>query len=135
MKDSVFSTLSEIKERLSALESYMIWLIKPDVRFQIGQRVEWSRRGRRAATQVIFFHPDAMHFLFPDLNKWAGEVIYRNIPNPVSNPDGNIGFFRVLMTYAAKPVRPDCGAVVTMIPTGLRGRLWYWSWKLVKFVP
>lgn len=44
---SVASELAEIRQKLDVIEGYMIWLIRPDVRFRIGQRVEWSRRGRK----------------------------------------------------------------------------------------
>lgn len=38
--------LDVIATKLSALEEHMIWLIHPDTRFCVGQRVEWSRRAR-----------------------------------------------------------------------------------------
>jgi hypothetical protein len=40
--------LPEIRAGLDAIEDHMIWLIKPDARFSVGQRVEFSRRGRAA---------------------------------------------------------------------------------------
>lgn len=41
------SALADIRKKLDTIEDYMIWLIKPDIRFWIGQRVEWSRRARK----------------------------------------------------------------------------------------
>ncbi|PYS92502.1 MAG: hypothetical protein DMF62_00405 [Acidobacteria bacterium] len=43
----VAKTISEIREKLNTVENYMIWLIKPEVRFRIGHRVEWSRLARK----------------------------------------------------------------------------------------
>lgn len=40
--------IAAINEKLTAIEDAVAWLIKPDLRFRIGQRVEWSRSGRRA---------------------------------------------------------------------------------------
>jgi hypothetical protein len=40
--------------------------------------------------------------------------------------------------YCAQVVKepwPDLGHVVTVTPPGLRGWLWYWAWRLVRFVP
>jgi hypothetical protein len=42
----VKTQLDSISEKLRSIEEHMIWLIKPDTRFRVGQRVEWSRRGR-----------------------------------------------------------------------------------------
>lgn len=39
--------LDEIGEKLANVEEHMAWLITPDKRFRVGQRVEWSRSGRR----------------------------------------------------------------------------------------
>jgi len=39
--------LPEIRSGLDAIESHMAWLIKADQRFARGQRVEWSRAGRK----------------------------------------------------------------------------------------
>jgi hypothetical protein len=91
------------------------------------RRVE-NPRYKRAAIQEVYFDPDTVHFLFPDPDKWAGEVVYREIPDAPP-------FFRIICRYAAKPVRPDLGLVVTVLPPGLKGTLWRWAWKLVGFVP
>lgn len=90
---------------------------------------------KRAAKQFIEFHPDIVHFLFPDREKWAGEMAWKNIPSYEHNPDSCIGNFRAIMTYAARPVRPDLGRVITETPPGIIGTLWYWAWKLVGFIP
>lgn len=90
---------------------------------------------KRAATQYVEWHPDIVHFLFPDLEKWAGELQYRNIPDTETNPDGNLAYFRAVMTYAAKPVCPDLGSITTVPPPGFLGTLWFWAWKLMRFVP
>jgi len=44
---AVAAALSEIREKLDTVENYMIWLITPDQRFRIGQRVKWSRRAHK----------------------------------------------------------------------------------------
>lgn len=44
----IMDTIESITDKLSTIEAHMAWLIKPDVRFRVGQRVEWSRRGRNA---------------------------------------------------------------------------------------
>jgi hypothetical protein len=43
---------------------------------------------------------------------WAGEFVWRNIPDRDCNVDGNIGFFRALFAYGIKVERPDLGFVV-----------------------
>lgn len=43
---------------------------------------------------------------------WAGEFVWRNIPDRDCNIDGNIGFFRALFAYGVKLERPDLGFVV-----------------------
>jgi hypothetical protein len=47
-KPTVESLIAEIKARLTTIEEYMAWLIRADQRFKVGQRVEWSRAGKRA---------------------------------------------------------------------------------------
>jgi hypothetical protein len=46
MNAKIKSTIDQINEKLKVIEEHMCWLIKPDARFRVGQRVEWSRRGR-----------------------------------------------------------------------------------------
>ena len=43
---------------------------------------------------------------------WSGEFIWRNIPDRLTNIDGNKGFFRALYAYGAKVERPDLGFVI-----------------------
>jgi hypothetical protein len=43
---------------------------------------------------------------------WAGEFVWRNIPDRTCNIDGNIGFFRALFAYGIKLERPDLGYVI-----------------------
>lgn len=90
---------------------------------------------KKAAEQVIVWHPDIVEFLFPDLEHWVGDLMYRNIPDSKENPNGTIGFYRMLFSYGARPLRPDLGTVITVLPPGLKGWLWYWAWKLVGFKP
>ena len=105
------------------------------VKSAIGIKYILNRKYKRAAEQVIFFHPDIAHFQFLDPDKWIGEIHWRNIPDSEANPDGKIGFYRLVTTAAAKPVFPDFGLVVTVVPKGLRGFVYYWAWKLLRFVP
>ena len=100
-----------------------------------GNRWLVNPKYKKAAEQMIVFHPDICEFVFPDLENWIGEVMYRNIPSADYNPEGNIGFFRMLFSYGVKPIRPDLGTVITVLPPGLKGWLWYWAWKLVGFKP
>lgn len=89
---------------------------------------------KRAAIQYVEFHPDIVHFLFPTEN-WMGELTWRKVQDTQYDPEGRLGFFRVMLTYAAKPVRPDLSSVTTVPPPGFLGTLWYWAWKLVGFIP
>lgn len=43
---------------------------------------------------------------------WAGEFVWRNIPDRECNVDGNIGFFRALFAYGIKLERPDLGYII-----------------------
>jgi len=90
---------------------------------------------KRAAEQVIFFHPDIAHFQFPNEEQWIGEIHWRNIPDPETNPNCEIGFYRFITTAAAKPMLTDYGLVATVVPKGIRGFIYYWAWKLFRFVP
>jgi hypothetical protein len=94
-----------------------------------------NRKYKRAAEQVVIYHPEMVEFLFPDLKHWAGEVVFRCIPDRDSNPNGDKGFFRMLFAYGAKPERPELGTVITVLPPGIKGWLWYWVWKLIGFKP
>lgn len=38
--------IAEINKKLDTIEDGLAWLIRPEHRFIVGQRVEWSRRGR-----------------------------------------------------------------------------------------
>lgn len=43
---------------------------------------------------------------------YMGDFRWLNIPNETTNPDGTIGFFRGLLSVAAKPVAPDLATVI-----------------------
>ncbi len=43
---------------------------------------------------------------------WAGEFVWRNIPDRTCNIDGNTGFFRALYAYGIKLERPDLGFII-----------------------
>ncbi len=101
----------------------------------IGLKYVLNPKYSRAAEQIIFFHPDIAYFQFPKDEQWVGEITWRNIPDRELNPDSKIGLYRLVTTAAAKPIRPDLGLVVTVVPKGLRGFIYYWSWKLFQFVP
>lgn len=70
------------------------------------------------------WHDDVLRILIPkpDGNvggmsyqqpySWAGEFVWRNIPDRDCNIDGNIGFFRALFAYGVKIDRPDLGFVI-----------------------
>jgi hypothetical protein len=44
-------------------------------------------------------------------------------------------FYRATFSYAAKPLRTDRGEVITMVPPGLRGLIYFCIWKLARFIP
>lgn len=73
---------------------------------------------------TAIYHDDVLHVLIPKPGgnvggmtyqqpySWAGEFVWRNIPDRNCNIDGNIGFFRALFAYGIKLERPDLGYVV-----------------------
>ena len=108
---------------------------KPEQKSDFGITYILNPKYRRAAEQVIFFHPDIAHFQFPNEEQWIGEIGWRNIPDPETNPDCKIGFYRIVTTAAAKPIFPEFGLVATVVPKGIRGFIYYWAWKLFRFMP
>jgi hypothetical protein len=76
-------------------------------------------------TDTVIYHQDAMKILTPSPRtskgggmsynpsySWAGEFVWRNIPDRDSNIDGSTGFFRALYAYGSKVERPELGFVV-----------------------
>jgi hypothetical protein len=96
-----------------------------------GSKWEINPKWRKSARQMIEFDPDTVHFLFPDPEKWVGDLVWRT----TADEHGTTGFFRVNLAYAAQPVCSSLGKVITITPPGLRGWLWYWAWKLVGYQP
>lgn len=47
MNAKIRAELDAICEKLEVIEGHMAWVITADSRFRIGQRVEWSRKGRK----------------------------------------------------------------------------------------
>jgi hypothetical protein len=47
MNEETKALLDEIHKGLDSIDEHMAWLIRPESRFRVGQRVEWSRKGRR----------------------------------------------------------------------------------------
>jgi hypothetical protein len=43
----ISAELAEIRQKLDSIEEHLVWLIKPDQRFAVGRRVEFSRRARK----------------------------------------------------------------------------------------
>jgi hypothetical protein len=79
-------------------------------------------------TDTVIYHQDVMKILTPlprtsqgggmtynPAYSWAGEFVWRNIPDRESNIDGSTGFFRALYAYGAKIERPELGFVVRHI--------------------
>lgn len=71
----------------------------------------------------IIFHPDVFTSLVPkpigatgqmafDPQSYRGDFRWRNIPDRVCNPDGNIGFFRAIFSSGSKPVFKNLGYVI-----------------------
>ncbi len=73
---------------------------------------------------TVIYHADVLKILVPKPGSamggmsyqqsysWAGEFVWRNIPDRECNVDGNIGFFRALFAYGVKLERPDLGYVI-----------------------
>lgn len=73
--------------------------------------------------RVAWFHSDSIHFMFPDLDNWAGLVRFTDTHDYPR--------FRCVMTVAAKPVHTELGCVFTIIPRGFRGSLYQLMWYLL----
>lgn len=73
---------------------------------------------------TAIYHDDVLKVLIPKPGvamggmtyqqqySWAGEFVWRNIPDRVCNEDGNIGYFRALFAYGIKLERPDLGYII-----------------------
>lgn len=89
----------------------MKWIVNDDYR-------------NAAYEDTVVYHKDILRVLIPkpmgsvggmsylQNYSWAGEFVWRNIPDRDCNIDGNIGFFRALFAYGIKLERPDLGYVV-----------------------
>ncbi len=74
--------------------------------------------------ETEIYHDDVLRILVPKPGvamggmsyqqqySWAGEFVWRNIPDRNCNIDGNIGFFRALFAYGVKLERPDLGYTI-----------------------
>lgn len=71
----------------------------------------------------IIFHSDVYKSLVPrpltgtngqtfDAQSFRGDFRWRNIPDRVCNPDGNIGYYRAIFANGSKPVHPQYGYVL-----------------------
>jgi hypothetical protein len=79
---------------------------------------------------TVIYHKDLLRILIPKPTgtmggmeyqqqySWAGEFVWRNIPDRDCNIDGNIGFFRALFAYGVKLERPDLGYVIRHLRCG-----------------
>ena len=77
-----------------------------------------------AVVEVAYvLHQDVMESLIPaplssvgglkfDPVSYKGDFKWTNIPDVVRNPDGQIGFFRGIMSSASKPIKTDFGYVI-----------------------
>jgi hypothetical protein len=72
---------------------------------------------------AFILHQDVMESLIPapignvgglkfDPVSYKGDFKWTNIPDVVLNPDGQIGFFRGIMSSASKPIKTDFGYVI-----------------------
>ncbi len=86
----------------------------------------------RCPIQYIHFQPDTVHFAFPDPKMWFGDLTW--ISRPMLG-GGWESFYRIVMTSATQPIRPDLGAAITVLPPGLRGWLYKWIWKILGIIP
>jgi hypothetical protein len=81
--------------------------------------------------QLLIYNAETAYFLFPDKDRWIGEVAFRE---STFNGDGK-GHFRWIGSSATQPVRTDQGALITILPRGLRGLLYQIVWKLLRIKP
>ena len=77
-----------------------------------------------ASFEVAYvIHPEVMESQIPaplsgaggvtfDPTNYKGDFKWLNIPDVLSNPDGNIGFFRGVLASASKPIKTDFGYVI-----------------------
>ena len=86
----------------------------------ISMNGDYDSAGYEAAYVI---HPDVMESQIPAPLSGAGGISFQpenykgdfkwlNIPDVVSNPDGNIGFFRGVLASASKPIKTDFGFVI-----------------------
>lgn len=86
-------------------------------------------RYKKAATQIIGWHPHIATFLFTEPENWFGKFELRQITGESKS------FIDATFQYAARPEMTHLGYVITVVPKGLRGFFWYWIWKMIRFVP
>jgi hypothetical protein len=94
---------------------------------QTSRGIKWDISAAYKAapyTDTVIYHQDVMKVLTPSPRtskggmsynpaySWAGEFVWRNIPDRESNIDGNTGFFRALYAFGTKVERPELGFVV-----------------------
>lgn len=90
-----------------------------------GKKWEVTSEYKNAAFEdTAIWHSDVLKVLIPrpggsmggmsyqQQYSWAGEFVWRNIPDRDCNIDGNIGFFRALFAYGIKLERPDLGFII-----------------------
>ena len=86
--------------------------------------VEMNTAYDSADVEVAYIlHQDVMESLIPapissvgglkfDPVSYKGDFRWTNIPDVLRNPDGQIGFFRGIMSSASKPIKTDFGYVI-----------------------
>lgn len=87
------------------------WLVNTDYKGALYEDTNiWHEEVMRVLIPKPQGNVGAMTYLQPF--SWAGEFVWRNIPDRLCNIDGNVGFFRALFAYGIKLERPDLGYVI-----------------------
>jgi hypothetical protein len=88
-----------------------------------------------AYEDTMVYHDDVLRVLIPKPQgnfgnityepeySWAGEFVWRNIPDRICNIDRNIGFFRALFAYGIKIERPDLAFAVRHLRCAPQGQV------------
>lgn len=103
---------------------------------RVGDRKVINKKFDRCPEQILSFHKDIAWFCFPDDSNsgWVGEIRWHETPQ-CCTPIYAGGYYRLVAASATKPVRPELGTVITILPGGLRGLLYRLVWGLLRIKP
>lgn len=93
LNDQIKSQLDAINGQLKVVEEHMAWMIKPESRFRIGQRVQWSRKGvavgfprRKKARRGIIRHIRGFSIVVKLDGLKQATSYHHSFFNPVTGP-------------------------------------------------